>query len=216
MFSSLAPILWKKHIGKARAGEYPDKKLKRVSEERIKRFFDRTPDGLRVTKYVREMCVFASQDVIQDPPFPNIDLVSCRNVLIYFSEAFQETAIPLFHFSLKENGCLMLGTSETMGRFPSLFTSLDSKANIYTKRNTGTKPIYRFPVSTPMSKAKTGPERPTTRTKSSREYQEVLTTRVKDLLLDTFAPPSVLIDSGMQIRQFHGHTSPYIDPAVLP
>ncbi len=205
--------LVERHIVKARLALYSVKINKSISPDRLERFFDQTSDGLKVTKYIREMCVFAAQDVTRDPPFPNIDLVSCRNLLIYFSEAFQETAIPLFHFALKSTGYLMLGSSETMGKFPDLFSKVDQKANIYSKRNSGTKPMYRFPLLPALSIAKA----PYGKISSGIErtpYDEVdISRQIDNILIDTYAPPGVFVDSNMQIREFRGKTSPYLAPA---
>lgn len=204
--------LVERHIVAARTALYPDKIRKYVSEERIERFFDQTGDGLKVSKFIREMCVFASQDVTQDPPFPNIDLVSCRNLLIYFNEAFQETAMPLFHFSLKPTGYLLLGTSETMGRFPHLFNSFDQKANVFTKVRSRTKPLYRFPVSPTISKYRNTYEKISTASPGKASDMDI-TKRIDEILLDIYAPPGILVDSNMQIRHFRGITSPYIQPS---
>ena len=203
-----------RHISKARAGVYPDRISKEVSRERLEKFFDKTPGGWTVVKHIREMCVFAIQNIAQDPPFSNIDIISCRNVLIYFDTVFQEIAIPLFHFALKPSGCLMLGTSETMGRFPQFFNILDQKANLYIKRVSGVKPDYRFPIYQTFAKftkfkGGTGniPVPAPGKINAARINQQV-----NEILLETFAPPGVLIDKNMQIRQFIGHIFPYLEP----
>lgn len=203
-----------RHIATARRAVYPDKIKKTVSEERLTRYFDQTPEGLRVTKLIREMCVFAVQDVTQDPPFPAIDLVSCRNVLIYFDSTLQEIVIPLFHFALRPNGYLLLGSSETMGKFPELFIPVDEKANLYSKRYMRIKPVYRFPVNQTSSKSRAGlgPIAVPTEAQQSMCCQDIAS-HIDDILLSSFAPPCLLVDSSMQIRQFRGHTSPYLTPA---
>ncbi len=203
--------LMERHVNKARLGLYPDKIEKDISKNRLKKFFDKTPDGYKVIKHIREMCVFAVQDIIQDPPFPNIDLISCRNVLIYFDENFQEKTIPLFHFSLKPDGFLLLGTSETMGRFPQYFDIIDNKLNLYSKRNTETRPEYSFPINNKNSKlkkvAKTMPSSIKNKTNNSE-----ITNQINDILVETYSPPGVLIDNNLQIIQFIGHTFPYLRP----
>jgi len=156
--------------------------------------------------------VFATQDVTRDPPFPNIDLVSCRNLLIYFSDVFQETAIPLFHFALRPSGFLMLGSSETMGKFPELFSNVDQKANIYAKRNSGTKPMYRFPALPALSLSKA----PYAKIKQSMPGNHVqkddFSKKIDDILMETYIPPGVLVDNNMLIREFRGKTSSYLSP----
>jgi two-component system CheB/CheR fusion protein len=203
-----------RHIVTARRAVYPDKIRKSVSEERLMRYFDTIPEGLRLTKQIREMCVFAVQDVTQDPPLPTIDLVSCRNVLIYFDSALQEIVIPLFHFALKPNGYLLLGSSETMGKFPDLFIPVNEKVNLYSKRHMRIKPMYRFPVNQMSSKSRTGLSLIAVpiATKQSTGCQDIAR-EIDNILLSTFAPPCLLVDSSMQIRQFRGNTFPYLTPA---
>ena len=203
-----------RHIVTARRGAYPEKIRKNISDERLLRYFDQTSDGLRVIKQIREMCVFAVQDVTHDPPFPAIDLVSCRNVLIYFDSVLQETVIPLFHFALRPSGFLLLGSSETMGKFPELFIPVNQKINLYSKRYTGTKPMYRFPVNQITSKSRAGLGQvavPIT-VQQPTGCQDI-TKKIDEVLLSTYAPPCLLVDCSMQIRQFRGHTSPFLTPA---
>lgn len=198
------------HIAKARAALYPEKIRKEVSKVRRERFFDRTPDGLKVVKHIREKCVFAVQDVTQDPPFSQIDLVSFRNVLIYFDSAFQERAIPLFHYALNPEGFLLLGSSETMGKFSDLFSPVDQKANLYTKRASGTKPVYRFPAVPTFLQLKTAKEHSSA--PASGTYDAEIGKRIDGILLDSYAPAGVLVDGSLQILQFRGHTAPYLEP----
>ena len=201
------------HIISARAALYPDKIVKHVSSGRLERFFDKTSSGYRVIKHIREMCVFATQDITQDPPFPNIDLLSCRNLLIYFDTTFQDTVIPLFHFALKPTGFLLLGTSETLGRFTQIFSQVDKRHNIFAKRVLAHKQPYRFPVSSPVFNQRVRSQlEPADRVKQAEAGD--LTRKIEQLLLARYAPPGVLIDSNLQIRQFHGRTSRYLDPTT--
>jgi len=200
------------NIAVARAAFYPDKIRKNVSSTRLERFFDPVGDSLKVVAFIRETCVFAVQDITSDPPFPNMDLVSCRNVFIYFNNAFQEISLPLFHFALKPTGFLMLGTSESMGKFHSLFNLFDQKANIYSKRKPIFKPVYRFPFSSIPATAKvTHSEISMGMTTKTNNVE--LTNRIEEILLESFAPPCVLVDSDMQIRRFRGSVSPYLGPS---
>src|SRR6185436_13182701 len=102
-------------IVKARSGRYPESIAADVSPERLSRFFIREGDSYQITKAVRELCVFARQDATRDPPFSNLDLISCRNMLIYLEPALQKRLLPLFHYALKEGGILLLGHSESVG-----------------------------------------------------------------------------------------------------
>lgn len=201
------------HIVSARSAVYPAKIARHVSPERLERFFDKTGHGYRVIKRIREMCVFATQDITQDPPFANIDLLSCRNLLIYFDTTFQDTVIPLFHFALRPSGFLLLGSSETLGRFPRLFGQVDKSLNIFAKRPLADNKPYRFPVNPPVFNQRLrGQVEPVERVKNGEAGE--LTHRIEQLLLARYAPPGVLVDANLQIRQFHGRTSPYLDPST--
>jgi two-component system CheB/CheR fusion protein len=102
-----------------------------VSPERLNRFFIHVEHGYQITKSIREMVIFAPQNLIMDPPFTKMDLVSCRNLLIYISAELQKKLLPLFHYSLNPGGILLLGKSETIGEFSDLFVMLDDKARLY-------------------------------------------------------------------------------------
>lgn len=200
------------HIVTARSAVYQEKIRNNINDERLERFFDRRTGGYRVVKHIREMCVFATQDVTQDPPFPQIDLLSCRNLLIYFDGTFQDTVIPLFHFALKPDGLLLLGTSETLGRFPQFFNPLDKRNNIFSKRNMTAKPHYKFPVSSSVfsEKIKKHSEAIHREKNSDIKYME---RQIDKLLLEGYAPPGVLVDASMQIRLFRGKTARFLDPS---
>jgi two-component system CheB/CheR fusion protein len=200
-----------RHISFARAALYTNKVRKNISANRIEQYFDQNSQGVKVTKHIREMCVFAVQNITQDSPFSNMDMVSCRNVLIYFDAAFQELVIPLFHFSLRQGGYLLLGSSESMGRFPELFTHLDPKINLYTKRFTTSKSLHRFPMNQFSMKIKNGIGHTTGAVTDNINSRNV-NKQIDDVLLNTFTPPSILVDSGMHIRQFRGKMFPFLQP----
>ena len=123
-------------IDQARAGVYPASIAADVSPERLARFFTQEPDGsaYRIHKGIRDMLVFSEQDVIKDPPFSKLDLISCRNLLIYMGGELQKKLIPLFHYALNPGGMLFLGTSETVGEFVDLFAAVDRKSKLYQRR----------------------------------------------------------------------------------
>ncbi len=122
-------------IDKARLGFYLENIASEVSPERLRRFFVKVAGGYQISKPIRDMCVFARQNLIQDPPFSKLDLISCRNLLIYLQTALQKRIIPMFHFSLQPTGFLMLGVSETIGTFARLFDLVDKKYKIYCKKS---------------------------------------------------------------------------------
>jgi two-component system CheB/CheR fusion protein len=202
-----------RHITTARTALYSEKIRKNLSSRRIELFFDQTEDGLKVTKHIREMCVFAVQNITQDPPFSNIDLVSCRNVLIYFDTSFQDIALPLFHFSLRNDGFLLLGSSESMGRFQDLFSNVDPKINLFSKRRTRLKSTFRFPFTMHSGKYTEENDHVQSEGKSGSTKPDI-NRQVDNIILESFTPPSVLIDSNLILRQFRGHVFPFIQPAA--
>ncbi|MBN2340206.1 MAG: PAS domain S-box protein [Deltaproteobacteria bacterium] len=203
--------LVEENIVRARSGVYTKKITEQVDERRLSRFFDTEPGGYRVTKTIREMCVFATQDITKDPPFPNIDVVSCRNVLIYFNDKFQDVVFPLFHFALKPDGYLVLGSSETISRLPQLFTPLDSRANIYQKRGASSSVLYRLPFYQASDRSRTVPSAASPDVPQKKAAENLLH-RVNSTLVKTFSPPGVLVDNNLIIRQFIGQPFPFIVP----
>ncbi|MBD3322700.1 MAG: PAS domain S-box protein, partial [Chitinivibrionales bacterium] len=204
--------LVQRHIAIARQGFYAEKLVANIPPERRERFFEKHSGGLTITKHIREMCVFAAQNILNDPPFSRIDLISCRNVLIYFDSTLHETVLPLFHFALNPGGFLLLGSSESMGNFPSLFVPVEKKYNLFTKRNSDCKHSRHLSHSPGVLKPRAG-TRILMGTPASRETTKDITTQADRILLDTYAPPGVLVDNNLNIRQFRGATSKYIEPA---
>ncbi|HSD60369.1 MAG TPA: chemotaxis protein CheB, partial [Burkholderiales bacterium] len=121
-------------IEKARSGTYSDSAVQAVSPDRLRRFFTKADGGYRVAKSVRDICLFARQDLTRDPPFSKLDIVSCRNVLIYLGPVLQKKIVPVFHYALKPDGYLVLGNSETIGAFADLFDLVDKKGKIYRRK----------------------------------------------------------------------------------
>ncbi|MEG4343957.1 chemotaxis protein CheB [Microcoleus sp. A003_D6] len=200
-------------IGKARSGSYSENQMVDVSPERRQRFFIRAEVGgsYRICKAIREMCVFARQDLGSDPPFSNLDLVSCRNVLIYLGESLQKKVMPIFNYSLNPTGFLLLGTSESTGKFSSLFTVVHKKSKIYAKKLTGTRPTFSFtPSSYLIPKA----------AQQQRGNEENLINsfdlhrETDQLILNRYAPPSVIVNEQMKILQVRGDIDPYFRVAA--
>ena len=121
-------------LEKARGGIYIENIALDVSPERLRRWFVRVDRGYQISKDIREMCIFAKQNLTSDPPFSKIDLISCRNLLIYLDAVLQARVMPIFHYALKANGFLMLGNSESVGSYADLFAPVDKRAKIYTKK----------------------------------------------------------------------------------
>lgn len=198
-------------IKKARAGVFPENIVNDVSSERLERFFIHEDGSYRVKKEVREMAVFALHNVIKDAPFTRLDLLCCRNLLIYLENEIQQNLLPLFHYSLKQDAVLFLGASESIGRFVDLFKPLDSKWKIYIRREAvAAQQIHDFGMlfgaRTPDVSA-IAPRDPVKAQASSAEI-------VQQQLLDSYAPPSLLINKNGDIIFIHGRTGKYLEPAA--
>src|SRR5215471_11566289 len=127
-------------MGIARAARYPANVVKEVSPERLRRFFVQEAGTYRVVKELRDMCIFSAHSIIRDPPFSRLDLISCRNLLIYLKPALQAQIVPLFHYSLKPGGFLFLGSSENLSRYSELFVTVDRKSRVFRRRDLVSRP----------------------------------------------------------------------------
>ncbi|HVR75561.1 MAG TPA: chemotaxis protein CheB [Planctomycetota bacterium] len=194
-------------IEKARVGFYPESITSDVSEERLRRFFAKADGGYRIAKSIRDMCVFAKQDVTRDPPFSKLDLISCRNVLIYLGPILQKRAMTVFHYALKPTGFLLLGSSESIGSFSDLF-SLKDKHKIYSPQRTEARLNMAFSADYGVEKS-TQPK-PLPKAKSPPAD---LRSDVDRLILEKYAPAGVIINNDLQIVQVRGQTGRYLEPA---
>ena len=131
-------------IGKARLGIYSHEALVDISPERLRHFFTQVQDGYQIGKLVRELCVFARQNLTSDPPFSRLDLISCRNMLIYLEPVLQKKVMPIFHYALNPDGFLMLGSSEGIGSAADLFAVADKKNRIYKSNPTSPRLNFNF------------------------------------------------------------------------
>ncbi|MDO8387433.1 MAG: chemotaxis protein CheB [Polaromonas sp.] len=202
-------------IATARRGQYPTAISDTVSPERLAQFFTVHEGSYRITKRIRDMVLFAQHDVILDPPFTKLDLLSCRNLMIYFDAALQRRLLPLFHYSLRPGGVLLLGSSETVGRFNQLFVPLESKLRLYLRQesNGATNPDFLLKSLPPLSRIKkelpmpppSAPD-PTT--------MENLQTAADRVLLQVYAPPAVVVNSTGDIIYISGRTGKYLEPAA--
>ena len=122
-----------KAIEKARSGLYSDSALRDVTDERRRRYFAKVETGYRINKMVRDLCIFVRHDLARDPPFSKLDLVSCRNVLIYFGQALQKRVLPTFHYSLNPGGFLLLGHTENIAGFSQLFSPVDKSHKVFAR-----------------------------------------------------------------------------------
>ena len=193
-------------IEKARKGIYPENISKDVSSERLRKFFIKIEGGYQISKTIREMCIFARQNLVKDPPFSKVDLISCRNLLIYFGPVLQKKALPILHYSLNPAGFLMLGTSETIGEFSGLFTPVDKKNRIYSKKYSLSKLQFEQPLEE-YGKEKSGSGKQMKKQIPSLDDIE----KVADsIILNKYSPVGVVIGHDMKILQFRGDTGPYL------
>ncbi|HWN67065.1 MAG TPA: CheR family methyltransferase [Haliangium sp.] len=193
-------------IETARAGFYPDSRLESVAPERLSRFFERVEGGYRVSKRVRDLCVFVKHDVTRDPPFARLDLVSCRNLLIYLDAELQHRILPMLHYCLNKPGYLFLGSSEATGAFGDLFAPLDSEHRIFVKTGASRRLVYplkpdREPTRIPSLAGLDERRQP------AREAQR----QADHVLLTRYAPPGVVVNERLDIVQFRGRTGSFLE-----
>jgi two-component system CheB/CheR fusion protein len=204
-------------IAKARLGRYPAAIDADVSDDRLTRFFTRHGNFMTINKAIRDTVLFAQHDVLLDPPFTKLDILCCRNVLIYFDVTLQRRILPLFHYSLGPGGILLLGSSETVGPFNQLFAPIDSKLRLHLRQNhVGTgRPDFlakSFPPLTRSSKLNQEPAVPTA--KNQAKSDDSLQAAADHVLLQVHAPPAVVVNSAGDIVYISGHTGNYLEPAA--
>src|SRR5881394_698002 len=203
-------------IEHARAGIYPSAIEKDVSKARLNRFFVKRDDFYQIHRNVRDICTFARQNITADPPFSRLDLISCRNVLIYLSPELHKRCIPQFHYALNLGGYLILGPAESVGLYDELFKLVDKKNKIYTKEaNTGVRvadfiPPRRLELSRFGTTARSG---------NSVNFNADILKMADRIILSTYAPAAVVIDHNFLVQQFRGRTDLFLEhtpgPATL-
>ena len=196
-------------IDKARQGFFPDNIAADVSPGRLSRFFARDEHGYRVRKEIREMVIFALQSLIMDPPFTKLDILSCRNLLIYLAPEMQKKLIPLFHYSLNPGGILFLGGAETIGGFTDLFAPLGGKSRLFRRKESAALPE---PLEFPTSFSAPSPGGPETR--PEQKPPPSLQALADQLILQRYAPPAVLLNDKGDILYISGRTGKYLEPAA--
>jgi len=208
------------NLDKARAGYYSKNQVQDVSPGRLRRFFVEEGDGYRAIKSLRESVVFARQNVISDPPFSRMDLISCRNLMIYFEPGLQKRLLANFHYALKSGGFLFLGASESVSGFNHLFLPVDKKQKIFSKR-VAPAAAFHLPLGVTSShrprrgkwvkRAAANQGRPEAAGEPFRTGLS-LEREADRLTINQFAPPGVLISANLQILQFRGSTNAYLEP----
>jgi chemotaxis methyl-accepting protein methylase/chemotaxis response regulator CheB len=197
-------------IDKARQGVYPANIAEDVSADRLKRFFIKEENGYRIGKEIREMVTFATQNVIMDPPFTKLDILICRNLLIYLTPELQKKLLPLFHYSLNPRGILFLGSAETVSTFTDFFAPLHIKSRQFLRRES-VMPAEPMVFSASLIPALPGVPNPKelTMLKPAANLQSL----ADQLLLKHFSPPAVLVNDKGDILYISGRTGKYLEPA---
>ncbi len=200
-------------VDKAREGLYPNSIITDVSEERANRFFSKEGEFLRIRKEIRDCVVFSTQDLTKDPPFSKLNMLCCRNLLIYLETPMQRKLLPLFHYTLKPDGILVLGSSETIGGFTNLFRVLDKKWKIFSRLEVpnALRQLVDFPSGLPA----TGSGQKTVIAPSNVQKSDVIQITQK-VILEQFAPTAILIDGNGEILHIQGRTGKYLEAVSGP
>ena len=193
-------------LEKARVGLYPESALSGITATRLRQFFVRADGGYRITKAVREMCVFARQDMTKDPPYSRLDLVTCRNVLIYMEPVLQKKVMTVLHYALNPHGFLVLGRSESISGFSELFTTVGRKHKIYSKKSSRKRAGFEIPAPYPKEAAKDTSEADSApRFDPQKEADRIV--------MSHYAPAGLVASSDLQILHFRGNVAPYLSPS---
>jgi two-component system CheB/CheR fusion protein len=191
----------------ARHGLFAASIAEDVSADRLRRFFNRTDGGYQVSKAIRDMCVFARQDLTRDPPFSRLDLICCRNVLIYMDTPLQRRLLSMFHYALQDEGFLVLGHAESIGYHSDLFALMNKKNKVYRKTAGAAKAplmdVFRSQVKVEAAAPQAA---------APHETRLVLSDTNR-IIMQRYAPPSVLLDQHFNVVQFNGQTGPYLEPS---
>jgi two-component system CheB/CheR fusion protein len=190
----------------ARAGRYPAAIASDVTPKRLKEFFSREDGTYRISSDLREMCLFSSHNLLRDPPFSKLDLITCRNLLIYMGSELQEKIIPIFHYALRAGGYLFLGSSENVTRHARLFSTIDKASRVFQKRAGATHRLPEFPLAAASRNAQLH-ARPKTSTGSLQETAE-------RLILARFSPAYVVINAAGELMHSSGGTGKYLELAA--
>ncbi|HYG19046.1 MAG TPA: CheR family methyltransferase [Ohtaekwangia sp.] len=196
-----------KAIIKARQGGYPKSAVQHIPLAQLNKFFTPVNNHYQVIKPIREMCIFSVHNLLSDPPFSRIDLISCQNVLIYFEQGPQKKILQAFHYALKPAGFLLLGKSESIGNATELFKPLEKEARVYKRKNDNVAQRLDFSLRPDITPASFGKRQATPHSETDVEKES------DRILLSRYVPASVLINKDMEILRFRGVTSAFLNPA---
>jgi two-component system CheB/CheR fusion protein len=198
-------------LDRARTGLYSKSQVQDLSQDRRRRFFVEEEGGFRICKPIRELCIFARHDVLSDPPFSKVDLVSCRNLLIYLDPAVQKRLMPMFYYALKPRGFLLLGNSESTGGFSDLFAVEDKAHKLYSRKEGVSRLSVNFQPKTPASPKENDQKVQTMELGMAGELEAQK--EAHRLLLSRYSPAAVLLNEGLEALQFHGPISRFLELA---
>ena len=195
-------------LATARVGRYMASIVDDVSPARLARWFVKEGNTYTIAKELREMCIFSAHNVIRDAPFSRLDLISCRNLLIYLNTELQDRVIPLFHFALRPDGYLFLGNAENVTRHPKLFEPVERRSRIFRRRETGTRVLPDFPITfAPRRVAGSLEPAP------PRSGSDLGLTRRAERIAERYAPAYVITDENFKVLHFSGRTGRYLEPS---
>lgn len=199
-------------IEAARMAIYPESLASEITAERLRRFFVKVDRGYQVSKRVRDLCIFARQNLSNDPPFSHIDMLSCRNVMIYFNQALQRQLMVTFHYALESGGYLLLGMSEGLRDYGDIFGTVDRKYKIYTKTSASLPNSYDLPRSYSLTQRTGLPTRSSFEPEASDNWPELELQRAADrIVLARFGPPGLIVDERMNVLQSRGQMGPFME-----
>jgi two-component system CheB/CheR fusion protein len=209
-FQIFASDIDQEAIHTARRGIYPKKIADQIDPDRLKRFFIKVDNGYQICRSIRDTCIFTVQNAIKDPPFSRLDLISCRNLMIYLDTPLQKKILHTFHYALRPDGYLVLGTSESISTDTDLFYSLDKKYKIYHRSSSNLPVRNEFPLRIhPITIKATSTHLEKTHMPNPSKIQQY----AEKLILEKYSPPGVVINHDMQILQFIGQTDDFIQPS---
>jgi len=199
-------------VEKARSGIYPATISEAVSAQRLQRFFTKVEKGYQISKQIRDICIFAKQNVFKDPPFSRLDLISCRNLLIYLSPVLQKKIMPIFNYALNNKGFLLLGNSETIGRHADLFRLADKQIKLYEKKSVPS--ALHFNMSDLSMTNAVDTHRYIAQGEQGATWTSLDIQREADrIVLKKYAPCGVVVNEDLEVVQFRGHTGVFLEPA---
>jgi two-component system CheB/CheR fusion protein len=197
----------------ARAGRYPSTLLDGVSVARRSRFFSGDVDGYAVRQEIRELCTFSAHNLVRDPPFSRLDLISCRNLLIYMDNDLQDRIIPIFHYALLPHGILLLGSSETIARHERLFLPLDRSQRIFVRQDTPSEVPSVYPFSTGDARSGATGTGAAARADPKSHWPKAVAFANRRVL-ERFASPFVVVNASGEVAHFSSHTGRFLEPAL--